>query len=62
MARRQDSGSNSSHENQRPNANTEDRIPEFTEDTRGRGEDEDEFDDADDDTEMEDDEEDEGSL
>lgn len=63
MARRQDSGSNSSHENQRPNAGNEDRLPEFTEDTRGLAEerDEDEFDEADDDSDMED-EEDEGTL
>lgn len=62
MARRQDSGSNSSPENQRPNANTEDRLPEFTEETRGLAEDEDEFEDADEDSEMEDEEEDEGSV
>ena len=64
MARRQDSGSNSSQENQRPNAHNEDRLPEFTEETRGLAEDEsaDEFEDTDDDSEMEDDEEDEGSV
>jgi hypothetical protein len=62
MARRQDSGSNSSHENQRPNAQNEDRLPEFTEDTRGHSEDEDEFEEGDDETEMEDEEEDEGTI
>ena len=41
MARRQDSGSNPSHENQRPTPHNEDRIPEFTDDTRGRAEDDD---------------------
>jgi hypothetical protein len=61
MARRQDSGSNSSHENQRPNAQNEDRLPEFTEETRGRGEDEDEFEEGDE-TDMEDDEDEEGSF
>ena len=44
MARRQDSGSNSSPENQRPTEPNEDRIPEFT-DTRGRADDEDPVDD-----------------
>lgn len=38
MARRQDSGSNSSHENQRPTPHNEDRLPEFTDNARGRGE------------------------
>lgn len=62
MARRQDSGSNSSQENQRPTPHNEDRLPEFTEETRGRGEDEDEFDEEDDEVDMEDEEEDEGSI
>lgn len=64
MARRQDSGSNSSHENQRPNPQNEDRLPEFTEETRGLAEEEaeDEFDEADDESDMEDEEEDEGSI
>lgn len=61
MARRQDSGSNSSHENQRPNPQNEDRLPEFTEETRGRAEDEDEFE-EDADREDEEAEEDEGSI
>jgi hypothetical protein len=58
MARRQDSGSNSSHENQRPNPHNEDRIPEFTDNTRGRAEDDDadEMDVDDEDMEGEDDE------
>ena len=47
MANRQDSGSNSSHENQRPNAHNEDRLPEFTDNTRGLGEDDDEMDEED---------------
>lgn len=55
MARRQDSGSNSSHENQRPNDHNADRLPEFT-DTRGRAENEDdEVDDLDDEDMEEDD-------
>lgn len=61
MAKRQDSGSNSSHENQRPTPQNEERLPEFTETTRGRGDDEaDEADEADelDDDEIEDNEED----
>lgn len=61
MAKRQDSGSNSSHENQRPNPHNEDRIPEFTDNARGRADDDDaegvELDDED----MED-EEDEGTI
>lgn len=62
MARRQDSGSNSSHENQRPNPHNEDRIPEFTDNTRGRAED-DEADDLEmDDEDMEDADEDEGTI
>lgn len=58
MANRQDSGSNSSHENQRPNAHNEDRLPEFTDNTRGLGEDEDdEMDDDENEDEMDEDEE-----
>ena len=37
MANRQDSGSNSAHQNQRPTSQNEDAVPEMTEDTRGRG-------------------------
>lgn len=65
MAKRQDSGSNSSHENQQPNAHNEDRLPEFTDNARGRGEEaDDEFeDDTDDDSdEMDEEEEQEGSF
>ena len=61
MASRQDSGSNSAHENQRPNAHNEDRLPENTEDARGLGEDDDLDEDADD-VEIEDEEENEGSF
>jgi hypothetical protein len=43
MARRQDSGSNSAHENQRPTPHNEDALPEMTDTTRGRDENEDEF-------------------
>lgn len=38
MAKRQDSGSNSAHENQRPTSHNEDVLPEMT-DTGSRGED-----------------------
>ena len=63
MARRQDSGSNSSHENQRPNAHNEDRLPEFTDQTQGRGESDEEFsDEEDDEMDVEEDEADEGSY
>ena len=64
MARRQDSGSNSSHENQQPNAHNEDRLPEFTDNARGRGEDADadEFDDDDEMDEDDVDDEDEGTV
>ena len=51
MAKRQDSGSNAAHQNQRPTPHNEDAVPEMTEDVRGRA------DDADDD-EFEEDEED----
>jgi len=43
MARRQDSGSNSAHENQRPTSQDEDALPEMTDDIVGRNENEDEF-------------------
>ena len=35
MANRQDSGSNSAHQNQRPTDHNEDAIPEMTEETAG---------------------------
>ena len=50
MAKRQDSGSNSAHENQRPTSHNEDALPEMTEDVRNSAADEsdDEFEDAED--------------
>jgi hypothetical protein len=70
MANRQDSGSNSAHQNQRPTSHNEDALPEMTEsrdmgeDARNLGEDEDdEFDESEDAEDLEDeDEEDEGSI
>jgi hypothetical protein len=61
MAKRQDSGSNSAHQNQRPTSHNEDAVPENTEQTRGIGSDDDDFDDLDDDMEDDDEEEDEES-
>ena len=46
MANRQDSGSTSAHQNQRPNDHNEDAIPEMTEETRGAADDEVDEDDA----------------
>ena len=63
MANRQDSGSGSAHQNQRPNAHNEDTIPKTTEETRNLADesDEDEFEDAEDlDDEEEEEEEEEG--
>jgi hypothetical protein len=59
MAKRQDSGSSSAHQNQRPNAHNEDSIPEMTEDTRNLSEEgeDDEFEDTEDLDVEEDDEE-----
>jgi hypothetical protein len=59
MAKRQDSGSNSAHQNQRPNAHNDDSIPEMTDETRNMSDegDEDEFEDTDDLDEEEEDEE-----
>jgi hypothetical protein len=51
MAKRQDSGSDSAHQNQRPTSDNEDAVPEMPEDTRGRAEgtdDEDEFEETED--------------
>ena len=59
MAKRQDSGSNSSHQNQRPTSHNEDAVPENTDNIRGIGSDDDEFEDDDVDDEMDDDEADE---
>ena len=65
MARRQDSGSNSAQQNQRPTSHNEDAVPEMTEELRGRADegDEDEFDEVGDDEDEEvDDNENEESL
>ena len=64
MANRQDSGSNSAHENQRPTSHNEDAVPEMTDDIRGRDEEADEFDeDLDDETDIDaEDDEDEGIV
>ena len=62
MARRQDSGSNSSHENQQPNSHNEDRLPEFTDNARGRAEDDDADDMDADDEEMEEGDDEEGTF
>jgi hypothetical protein len=60
MAKRQDSGSNPSPEpDRRPH--DEDRLPEFTDPTRGRS-DEDEFEDLGDETEVEEVDEEDGSF
>ena len=59
MANRQDSGSGSAHQNERPNAHDEDSIPEMIDDTRNMSDesDDDELDDSEDlDEEEEDDE------
>lgn len=51
MANRQDSGSNSAHQNQRPNPHNEDSIPEMSEDLRNQADDseeDDEFEDTED--------------
>ena len=65
MAKRQDSGSNSAHENQQPTSHNEDALPEMTDDGRNRADeaDDDEFDEGDDDLEDADEEgDDEGSF
>jgi hypothetical protein len=41
MARRQDSGSNAAHQNQRPTSHNEDAVPELDDDVKGRAADED---------------------
>jgi hypothetical protein len=51
MAKRQDSGSNSAHQNQRPTSHNEDAVPEMIEDNRGRAteaDEEEEFEEAED--------------
>ena len=58
MANRQDSGSNSAHQNERPTSHNEDAVPEMMDDeVRGRADEEEdeEFDDSD--TEDQDEEE-----
>ena len=66
MAKRQDTGSNSAHENQRPTSHNEDAVPEMTDNTRGRADDVegDEFEEDEEEGESfdEEDEADEGSL
>ena len=60
MAKRQDTGSNSAHENERPTSHNEDAVPEMTDNVRGRADDE-EGGEFEEDEEMEDfDEEEEG--
>jgi hypothetical protein len=63
MAKRQDSGSNSAQQNQRPNSHNEDALPEMTEETRGLASDEDEDDfDASEDVDEEEEDSDEGNY
>ena len=61
MAKRQNSGSNSAHQNQRPTSHNEDRLPENTDRIRGREED-DEFETDDMADDEEEDENEEGSF
>ena len=63
MANRQDSGSNSAQENERPTSQNEDALPEMTEGIRGSAADEsdDEFDEADEEDDLEEGE-DEGNI
>ena len=64
MANRQDSGSNSAQENQRPTSHNEDALPEMTEDVRNSAADEsdDEFEDTDDVDDEAEESDDEGSF
>ena len=63
MANRQDSGSNSAHENERPTSHNEDALPEMTEDARNRAdESDDEFEDTEDLDEADEETDDEGSF
>ena len=64
MANRQDSGSNSAHENQRPTSPNEDAVPEMTEDIRNSADesDDDEFDDEGDELDEADEDADEGNI
>ena len=64
MANRQDSGSNSAHENQRPTSHNEDALPEMTDDARNRADEseDDEFEDDSDDVDEADEDAEEGSF
>lgn len=64
MARRQDSGSNSAHENERPNPHNEDTVPENTEPIARRDEEFEEFEeiDLDEEDELTDEDDDESSY
>ena len=66
MANRQDSGSNSAQENERPTSQNDDALPEMNEDARGRADesDDDEFEESDESDDLDDaaDTEDEGSF
>jgi hypothetical protein len=64
MAKRQDTGSDSAHENERPTSHNEDAVPEMTDNLRGRADEEDEGDEFDEDEDVEsfDEDEDEGSV
>ena len=57
MANRQDSGSNSAHENQRPSPHNEDAVPELDESMHNRA-DEDSYDEFEDMEDLDDEEED----
>ena len=61
MAKRQDSGSNSAHQNQRPTPDNEDAVPEMTEEIHGRATDADE-DEVDDTEELDEDDESEEGI
>lgn len=64
MARRQDSGSSSSPENERPTSHNEDALPELEDDVRGRANaaEEEEFEDSESEEMEEEDTEDEGNY
>jgi len=62
MANRQDSGSNSADQNQRPTSNNEDAVPEMTDETRGRAMEEDDEDEFEDTEDLDDNEEDEDTI
>jgi len=63
MAKRQDTGSNAAHQNQRPTPHNEDAVPEQTDNVQGRGDEaDDEFDTDEAEDLGEDDEAEEGSF